>query len=39
MKTFRLDVGRDNDIAPRNIVGAIANEGGIDSKHICNIFI
>ena len=39
MKTFRLDVGRDNDIAPRNIVGAIANEGGIDSKHICNISI
>ena len=39
MKTFRLDVGRDNDIAPRNIVGAIANEGGIDSKYICNISI
>ncbi|MGQ4002717.1 DEAD/DEAH box helicase [Francisellaceae bacterium CB299] len=39
LKTFRLDVGRDNDVAPRNIVGAIANEGGIDSKHICNISI
>ncbi len=39
LKTFILDVGRDNDVAPRNIVGAIANESGIDSKHICNISI
>ncbi|QLE78467.1 DEAD/DEAH box helicase [Francisella sp. Scap27] len=39
LTTYRLDVGRDNDVAPRNIVGAIANEGGIDSKHICNISI
>ncbi|APC97168.1 DEAD/DEAH box helicase [Francisella frigiditurris] len=39
LSTYRVDVGRDNDIAPRNIVGAIANEGGIDSKYICNISI
>jgi ATP-dependent RNA helicase DeaD len=39
MKTYKLEVGRDNDVAPRNIVGAIANEGGIDSKNICNISI
>lgn len=39
LTTYRIDVGRDNDVAPRNIVGAIANEGGIDSKYICNISI
>ena len=39
LTTYKLDVGRDNDVQPRNIVGAIANEGNIDSKHICNISI
>ncbi len=39
LTTYRLDVGRDNDVQPRNIVGAIANEGGIDSRNICNISI
>ncbi|AJC48961.1 DEAD/DEAH box helicase [Allofrancisella guangzhouensis] len=39
LTTYRIDVGRENDVQPRNIVGAIANEGGIDSKHICNISI
>lgn len=39
LTTYKLDVGRDNDVQPRNIVGAISNEGNIDSKHICNISI
>ncbi|AJI45701.1 DEAD/DEAH box helicase [Francisella tularensis subsp. novicida] len=39
LTTYKLDVGRDNDVQARNIVGAIANEGNIDSKHICNISI
>jgi ATP-dependent RNA helicase DeaD len=39
LTTYRLEVGRDNDVQPRNIVGAIANEGGIDSRNICNISI
>ncbi|API86957.1 DEAD/DEAH box helicase [Francisella uliginis] len=39
LTTYKLEVGRDNDVQPRNIVGAIANEGNIDSKHICNISI
>ncbi|GAB4222649.1 MAG: DEAD/DEAH box helicase [Francisella sp.] len=37
--TYKLDVGSINDVQPRNIVGAIANEGNIDSKDICNISI
>ncbi|MDE4994670.1 DbpA RNA binding domain-containing protein, partial [Francisella tularensis subsp. holarctica] len=39
ISTYKLDVGRDNDVQARNIVGAISNEGNIDSKHICNISI
>ena len=39
LTTYKLDVGRDNNVQPRNIVGAIANEGNIDSEHICNISI
>ena len=39
LSTYRIEVGKKNDVAPRNIVGAIANEGGINSKYICNISI
>ena len=39
LRRYKLDVGYENNVEPRNIVGAIANEGGIDSRHICNISI
>jgi ATP-dependent RNA helicase DeaD len=34
MTRFKLDVGRAHGVKPGNIVGAIANEGKIDSQHI-----
>ena len=34
MNTFRLEVGRDDGVQVKNIVGAIANEGEIDSQFI-----
>ena len=34
MTRYRLNVGYSHGVKPGNIVGAIANEGGIDSKHI-----
>ncbi|RJS94817.1 DEAD/DEAH box helicase [Salinisphaera sp. Q1T1-3] len=39
LETFRLEVGRAHGVAPRNIVGAIANEAGVDSKEIGRIAI
>lgn len=39
MKRYRLDVGYQHDVKPGNIVGAIANEGDIDSCYIGNIDI
>jgi len=39
MKRFRLEVGHDHKVKPGNIVGAIANEADIDSKHIGRIEI
>ena len=39
METFRIEVGRDHQIKPANIVGAIANEVGIDSSYIGRIQI
>ena len=39
MKRFRIEVGHDHKIKPGNIVGAIANEAGIDSKYIGRINI
>ncbi|KQQ32962.1 RNA helicase [Duganella sp. Leaf126] len=39
METFRIEVGYQHGVKPGNIVGAIANEGGIDSKHIGRIEI
>ena len=32
-----MDVGRNDDVTPGNIVGAIANEAGVDSQHIGQI--
>jgi ATP-dependent RNA helicase DeaD len=37
--TFRIDVGYDDGVKPGNIVGAIANEAGLDAKHIGRIEI
>jgi ATP-dependent RNA helicase DeaD len=39
METFRIEVGYQHGVKPGNIVGAIANEGGIDSKNIGRIEI
>jgi ATP-dependent RNA helicase DeaD len=36
---YRIEVGRADGIEPGNIVGAIANEAGIDGKHIGPISI
>lgn len=37
MVTYRIEVGRDHGAQPKNIVGAIANEAGIDSSFIGHI--
>ncbi|SDA84724.1 MULTISPECIES: DEAD/DEAH box helicase [unclassified Janthinobacterium] len=39
MQTFRIEVGHQHGVKPGNIVGAIANEAGIDSKNIGRIEI
>lgn len=36
---FRLDVGRVHGVKPGNIVGAIANEGGLQSRYITGLQI
>jgi ATP-dependent RNA helicase DeaD len=38
-ETFRIEVGHAHGVKPGNIVGAIANEAGLDSKHIGRIDI
>lgn len=37
--SYRIEVGRDHNVKPGNIVGAIANEAGLDSKNIGSIDI
>ena len=39
MELFRIEVGYDHDVEPRNIVGAIANEAGLDAQNIGRIDI
>ena len=39
METFRIEVGHDHGVLPKNIVGAIANEADIDSKFMGRIDI
>ena len=39
LQRFRIEVGRNHEVKPGNIVGAIANEAGLDSKHIGQIEI
>lgn len=37
LQRYRIEVGRKQGATPKEIVGAIANEGGIDGKHIGQI--
>jgi ATP-dependent RNA helicase DeaD len=39
METFRIEVGHTHGVLPGNIVGAIANEAGLDGKFIGHIDI
>lgn len=39
MERFRIQVGHEHGVTPREIVGAIANEGGIEGRYIGRIQI
>ena len=39
MESFRVEVGHVHGVQPGNIVGAIANEAGLDGRHIGHIDI
>ena len=39
MEIYRIEVGHNHEVQPGNIVGAIANEAGLDSKNIGRIDI
>jgi ATP-dependent RNA helicase DeaD len=39
MELFRIEVGHKHGVKPGNIVGAIANETGLDGEHIARINI
>ena len=39
MERYRIEVGYQHDVKPGNIVGAIANEAGLDARHIGHIDI
>jgi len=39
MKTYRIEVGSEHNVEPKHIVGAIANEAGMDSRSIGRIAI
>ena len=39
MERFRIEVGHNHDVKPGNIVGAIANEAGLESQYIGRINI
>ena len=39
MVRYRIEVGNNHKVRPANIVGAIANEAGLDSQHIGRIQI
>ncbi|MFZ6673202.1 DEAD/DEAH box helicase [Undibacterium sp. Xuan67W] len=38
-QSYRIEVGRTHAVTPSNIVGAIANEAGLEAKHIGRIEI
>jgi ATP-dependent RNA helicase DeaD len=37
MQSYRIEVGRNHGVEPKHIVGAIANEAGLESRHIGHI--
>jgi ATP-dependent RNA helicase DeaD len=39
MLTYRVEVGAEHNVEPKHLVGAIANEAGIESQHIGRISI
>ncbi len=39
MERFRIEVGHKHGVKPGNIVGAIANEAGLDARHIGHVDI
>lgn len=39
MERYRIEVGRQHNVKPSNIVGAIANEAGVDPQYIGRISI
>lgn len=39
MESYKIAVGKEHDVTPREIVGAIANEAGIEGRHIGQIRI
>ncbi|MES2126101.1 MAG: DEAD/DEAH box helicase [Pseudomonadota bacterium] len=39
METYRIEVGKEHGVKPANIVGAIANEAGLEARHIGRIDI
>jgi ATP-dependent RNA helicase DeaD len=39
MERFRIQVGHEHGVTPREIVGAVANEGGIEGRYIGRIQI
>ena len=39
MERFRIEVGLEHDVKVNNIVGAIANEAGVESQYIRNVTI
>jgi ATP-dependent RNA helicase DeaD len=39
MITYRVEVGSNDDVMPKNLVGAIANEAGVESQFIGRITI
>jgi ATP-dependent RNA helicase DeaD len=38
-RTYRVEVGHDHGVKPGNIIGAIANEAGLDAQHIGRLSI
>ncbi|HUA79008.1 MAG TPA: DEAD/DEAH box helicase [Dyella sp.] len=38
-RTYRIEVGHDHGVKPGNIIGAIANEAGLDAQHIGRLSI
>jgi ATP-dependent RNA helicase DeaD len=39
LATYRISVGKRHKVEPRQIVGALANEGGLDRRDFGNISI